>query len=150
MKQQSHQAAWNKKNIARRRVWNATWIKNNRDRYNASKARYRFKLKIEGLKLYADPAVCARCGCSKLDCLVLDHVNDDGAAHRRLEKLSCRGSGSGSNIYELLRRKGRIDGLQVLCANCNMAKSLRKNRRDSIRDPQLLREIESVYGYQDS
>lgn len=136
--------------MALRRKWNSEWIRNNRARYNASKARYRLKIKIEALKMYADPIACARCGCTRLDCLVLDHINDDGAAHRRAAKISSRGNSSGTTLYELLRRKGRIEGLQVLCANCNMAKQLRKSRKASIKDPELLREIEALYGYRDS
>ena len=34
---------------------NATWIRNNRDKYNASKAKYRLKLKIEVMN--AGPAI---------------------------------------------------------------------------------------------
>lgn len=146
MNQKPCQAAWNKKNIVRRRLWNAQWIKDNRDRYNASKARYRRKLKIDAMLQYCDPIACQHCGFANLDGLVMDHVNDDGAAHRRLEKLAGRGSGTGSNIYELIRRKGKIEGLQVLCANCNMIKQLRKNRRDSIKDASILAEIERLYG----
>lgn len=146
MNQQPHQAAWNKKNIARRRVWNAEWIRNNRAKYNASKARYRRKLKIEAMLLYCDPIACVRCGFKDLDGLVMDHIADNGAAHRKAEKLSSRAGLSGSNIYELIRRKGKIDGLQVLCANCNMIKQLRRNRRESIKDTELLSEIEQLYG----
>lgn len=151
MNQKPYQAAWNKKNIERRRVWNREWIKNNRDRYNASKARYRIKLKQRIMLLYSDPVACARCGFTNLDGLVLDHVNNDGAKHRKEASIACRGSKtSGSRIYEYINKHGKIEGLQVLCANCNTIKQLRKWRRECIKDDVLHREIERLYGYHDS
>ena len=38
-----------KRNIEKRKQWNREWIKNNRERYNASKYIYREKLKIKVL-----------------------------------------------------------------------------------------------------
>ena len=130
----------------RRRQQNAEWIRNNRDRYNAAKARYRLKVKLTAMKLYADPVRCVQCGFDKIDGLVLDHIENDGKKHRVAENISHRGLGSGTRIYEVIKRKGRIDGLQVLCANCNTIKQLRYGRSKSIKDKAILAEIEALYG----
>jgi 5-methylcytosine-specific restriction endonuclease McrA len=149
-RKQAAQRVYQEKIRDQRRQWNAEWIRNNRDRYNASKARYRLKIKMSALKMYSDPPQCAHCGFKKLDSLVLDHINDDGAKHRRESKIAGRGSGVGTTIYEYLHRTGKMEGLQVLCANCNMAKELRRKRRESIKDHELFREIEALYGHQNS
>lgn len=48
--------------------------------------------------------------------------------------------------YKYVRKNGKIDGLQVLCANCNTIKQLQYGRRKTIKDPAVLAEIEAVYG----
>ena len=53
--------------------------------------------------------------------LQLDHVKNDGAAHRkRLSK-----SGRGSSLYTWAYRNNFPDVLQLLCANCHQAKTSR-------------------------
>lgn len=140
LKQREYQRA----NIEKRRELNKNWIAANRDRYNASKARYRLKLKCEVMGLYASPVACVRCGFSQIDGLVLDHINNDGAKHRREAKISGRGT-VGGRIYEWIRKNGKIEGLQVLCANCNTIKQLRHWRSSTIKDAAILAEIEHEY-----
>lgn len=55
-----------------------------------------------------------RCGEEDTDALVLDHVEDDGADHRR--ELG------NQRVYEQLKRDGFPPIVQVLCANDNMRK----------------------------
>jgi len=65
-----------------------------------------------------------KCACCKNDFLphlTLDHVNNDGKAHR----ASLRGwERGGICLYKKLKREGYPNNppLQVLCFNCNMAK----------------------------
>jgi hypothetical protein len=68
---------------------------------------------------------CACCGETEEDFLVIDHVNDDGADHRRAIRGDNQRSnaGAGRTTYRWLQDNGYPDGFQVLCANCNMAKS---------------------------
>ncbi len=124
---------------------NAAWIKNNRDAYNASKAKYRLKLKMECMRLYADPVQCQRCGFNEIDGLVLDHIDDNGNVDRKKHNVSCRGNKSGVTMYEVIRKHGKLPGLQVLCANCNTIKQLRYSRSKTIKDPAILQEIERLY-----
>jgi len=43
---------YREQNIEKRREWNREWIKNNREKYNAQKAKYRDKLKTEVFQHY--------------------------------------------------------------------------------------------------
>jgi len=61
---------------------------------------------------------CACCGERTDIFLTIDHVNEDGAEHRR--RIGAR---SGSDIYSWLIKNDYPDGFQVLCFNCNWAKS---------------------------
>jgi len=62
---------------------------------------------------------CTKCGEEKLDVLTIDHVENNGAEHRRqLGRLG------GPSFYRWLRKQGYPkDGYQVLCRNCNSSKS---------------------------
>jgi hypothetical protein len=74
------------------------------------------KLRLEVITAYGG-ARCACPGCDvvELDFLHIDHVHNDGAAHRR--KIGA------ANLYSWLKANGFPPGFQVLCANCNLAKS---------------------------
>jgi hypothetical protein len=58
---------------------------------------------------------CACCGTTEQ--LTIDHVNGDGAKHRRL-----MGSGGGTFIYHWLVVNGFPPGFQTLCGPCNQSK----------------------------
>ncbi len=60
---------------------------------------------------------CACCGETTLEFLQIDHVNNDGAAHRRAIRRR-----AGEGFYKWLRTHSYPVGFQVLCANCNFAK----------------------------
>lgn len=62
---------------------------------------------------------CAVCGEDLEIFLTIDHINNDGAEHRRqLRGKNC----SGINIGAWLRLHNYPQGFQVLCVNCNHAK----------------------------
>lgn len=79
---------------------------------------YNRKLRRGVLDAYGNR--CACCGETTPEFLSLDHVNNDGEAHRRELK------GYGRAIYQWLKNAGYPqDGrFQLLCHNCNMAKGL--------------------------
>lgn len=56
---------------------------------------------------------CACCGETEPRFLQIDHLNNDGAAHRKEIKIQ---------LASWLKQQGYPDGFQVLCANCNFAK----------------------------
>lgn len=96
---------------------NATYRRRNREKLRqASRARTR-RLKLEALSVYG--MVCRRCDFGDDRALQIDHVNDDGAAERKLNG----GQGfAGWNFYAYLKRRGWPSGYQTLCANCNAIK----------------------------
>ena len=115
--------------LSRRAQWNREWIRQNRSRYNRSKWRYRDALKARAIAFYSNgTSKCKWCGFGEIDALCLDHINDDGAADRKRLKIAARGNGSGSRTYEALTARGFPPGYQVLCANCNMIKEVRRRR----------------------
>lgn len=69
------------------------------------------------LVAYGGP-ICRCCGETELIFLALDHIKEDGAAHRR-----AIGSGA-RNLYCWLIKNQFPPEFQVLCHNCNVAKSL--------------------------
>jgi len=60
--------------------------------------------------------VCACCGETEPNFLTIDHMNNDGAAHRKSI------NGGGTRLYDWLKARDFPDGYQVLCLNCNMGK----------------------------
>jgi hypothetical protein len=57
---------------------------------------------------------CACCGENRYEFLVIDHIFEDGAAHRRE-------IGSGQRTYQWLKANEYPEGFRVLCQNCNKA-----------------------------
>ena len=69
--------------------------------------------------LRAYGSVCACCGESRTVFLCIDHINGGGNTHRR----SLQNGRTGGSINHWLKRQGWPEGFQVLCRNCNWAKS---------------------------
>ena len=132
----SKQAEYQRRYLAKpgikekRAALNRSWIERNRERYNQAKAEYRFSTKVQAIAYYSNNTMaCADCGyTADIDALCLDHINNDGAAHRKELGCSSRNGVSGTTIYERLKANGWMDGLQVLCFNCNTIKELRRKR----------------------
>ena len=84
-----------------------------------SQMRYYWRLRAELLEAYGNKCNCPGCGVDIPEFLALDHVNNDGKAHRTKLKAITTG------IYRDLRKRGfPKEGYQLLCHNCNMAKQL--------------------------
>lgn len=60
---------------------------------------------------------CACCGVQDLVFLAIDHIEEDGAEHRR--KI---GRSPGQGFYSWLVQNDFPSGFQALCHNCNWAK----------------------------
>jgi hypothetical protein len=82
------------------------------DQKKASDQDWRYKTRQAVLDHYGRH--CACCGESEEAFLAIDHVNEDGAAHRR--EIPPR------TIYHWLSVHGFPPGFQVLCYNCNIGK----------------------------
>lgn len=116
-----------------RQKLNREWIKNNKERYNASKYIYRDNLKLEIMEYYSG-AVCCGCGCDDIDVLCLDHIDNDGATERKRLSISSRGNRAGCTTYAALKKEGYPPGLQVLCANCNLKKEIMLKRKHRMKN----------------
>lgn len=128
--------AYYEKNKKRLYQKHREWVAANKERsnelsrhyYARNKAKFRErhklyaqKLKREVLTHYGgDPPKCACCGEKHLVFLTIDHIQGNGSEHR---KKVCGGKG-GINFYCWLRKNNYPDGFQVLCWNCNAAKSI--------------------------
>lgn len=99
----------------------------NPNRYRAmsvrANQRRRDRVKAEGIEHYG--GACAICGIDDPDVLTIDHIYDDGEKERR-ENRSSR------DIWEHLVREGYPPGkYQLLCANCNLKKMVKRRRAKS-------------------
>lgn len=78
---------------------------------------YQHQRKMAVLHAYGGPR-CPCCGEDHIECLTIDHIADNGAAHRLEINGTKKGSG---NLYLWLKREGFPPGFRVLCMNCNWA-----------------------------
>lgn len=114
-------AAYKAKTIGERRV-------KNRERRQANKAYYREKYKqyrqtLKKRTIDNLGGVCACCGIEDIRFLCVDHINNDGAAHRK-SLFGNRRGGCSTKVYRAIHNEGYPrDKYQPLCFNCNMAKS---------------------------
>ena len=74
------------------------------------------RVRMDALTHYGgNPPKCACCNEQHLEFLTIDHVNNDGAEHRRRRKNHV--------LYWELRQQNYPLGFRVLCMNCNFARS---------------------------
>jgi hypothetical protein len=80
--------------------------------------------KIIVLQIYSGGKMCCNyCGYDKnTDALSIDHINNDGCAHRKIIKKS------GNGFYYWLIKNNFPVNFQVLCFNCQMIKSFAYRR----------------------
>jgi len=109
------------------------WSRNHKDEVS----QYRKTLKLKMLIHYAgNPPKCACCGESELRFLTIDHTKGNGAEHRKQitgDPQKC----SGSSIFQWILKNNFPEGFQVLCMNCNMAKSNSKVQFCPVHHPEL-------------
>lgn len=79
------------------------------------RTRQHFKLKV--ISYYSNGKVCcAICGNADINLLSIDHINGGVGRYRK--------EGSGQALYHFLANHNYPEGFQVLCLNCNRAKSI--------------------------
>lgn len=94
------------------------WYKANKKRVHKNNKAYTAKVKHEAFVAYGG-YVCSCCGEDHREFLTIDHINGDGAAHRR-----AIGRG-GQPLYVWLKKNNYPAGFRVLCMNCNFAIGIR-------------------------
>ena len=81
---------------------------------------YALRKKLEVYEAYGG-AWCNCCGETELLFLCMDHVDNNGAEHRK--ELKAGGENRmGRDMYNWLKKNGFPPGFQVLCQNCNWGK----------------------------
>lgn len=87
----------------------------------AMSRRYRDELKLKVLTHYSNGELkCNSCGIPVYAVLTLDHIDNNGADHKR--SLSKGGKASSSRIYKDILDNNYPPHYQVLCFNCNYLK----------------------------
>lgn len=90
-----------------------SWLKG-AERYRINQNEHGWTLRKEVLNAMGGKCVC--CGADRLEFLSVDHINNDGSNHRKE-------IGGAKAIYRWLKKNNYPEGFQVLCMNCNCAKS---------------------------
>ena len=78
--------------------------------------------KIREAVLLAYGGKCVECGEDRYPCLEIDHINNDGAKHRKEIKLQ----GGSNALTQWLYRNNYPTGFQLLCGNCHRIKHYRR------------------------
>ena len=120
--QKCYQAQFKAKRYEVNPLWRAEESKRSYER-NREKAIHRTTERRRQTKrdvLIALGGKCACCGEATYEFLTLDHINGDGAAHRK--NLTGKSRSSSIKIYRDVKRRGYpTDEFRVLCWNCNCA-----------------------------
>jgi hypothetical protein len=113
----------------------AHYKKTPREEHRAYVNNQREEKKIRVLTHYGKGVELKCCwrGClvCDVDMLSIDHVNDDGAKHRRNMKGN-RVYFAGKEMYQWLESQGFPEGFQTLCMNHQVKKQRMKNRADRL------------------
>lgn len=105
---------WRKNNKEYNFQHRKTYAQNNADVIKTYKALLLFRLKIEVLSHYCEgQPKCRLCEEEDVDCLCLDHTNQNGALHRRSITKN-------RSIYYWARKNKYPTFLRCLCHNCNV------------------------------
>lgn len=83
---------------------------------------YSKNIKNEVITFYGGKCKC--CNESNIMFLTMDHINNDGASHRRSINGSENGKGNHVQIYKWIKKNNFPGIFQVLCFNCNCGKAI--------------------------
>lgn len=118
-----YQQAYRDSHKEQTKARSARWYQANKERSKeSSRAKYHknapaLKIKRVDLKKAALQAYggewCQCCGEKHIEFLTIDHLNGNGAAHRK------QMGGSGNSLYQWLKQHSYPLGFRVLCLNCN-------------------------------
>jgi len=102
----------------KRNAYHRKWYEENKEHQRRVAREYRQRVKGEVLTHYGgEKLACVMCGEGRLACLSIDHINEDGADHRR-----ALGLGKSVHFCEWLKSQNYPEGYQTLCMNCQWIK----------------------------
>lgn len=94
-----------------------TWRSRNKEKVKEQRKRTRDILRKDVLDAYGH--MCQCCFEDRHEFLAIDHINGGGNKHRR----ELHPNASAQTFYTWLRKNEYPSGFQILCHNCNSAKS---------------------------
>jgi hypothetical protein len=100
------------------------------DKYRIAKKNSDLRLRKKVLNAYGNK--CVYCNEKHYEFLAIDHVNDNGAEHRRTIR-----NGDGNQVLREIVKEGFPNTYQILCHNCNSAKGFYKRNPIQIEREQL-------------
>lgn len=116
--------SWRENNRERANELARRHVANNPESHKASCQKTIEKLRQEVFAEYGGK--CQGCGIDDPDLLDIDHISNNGAAHR---KIGIRGR----SMKYLLKREGfPKDNYQLLCKNCNWKKEILRRRSGKV------------------
>lgn len=99
------------------REFHRKWRAEHREQVKEINTRSRDKVRAEVLTYYGNGKLaCLLCGFSDVRALTIDHLDGNGADHRRV-------IGRGSALCSYLRKHNYPEGYQTLCMNCQFVKA---------------------------
>lgn len=101
-----------------RAIYNKKYREANSDKLASDRKCCREKITLEVFTHYSGgKPKCGCCGEERIEFLSIDHIEGEGAAHRRSLKIT-----GGYRFYRWLKKEGYPPGYRVLCYNCNLAR----------------------------
>ncbi len=104
-----------------RKAYDIVWEASHKELRNKKNKEYRANLKKQVYDHYKRRCTC--CGETEEIFLSVDHINEDGAEQRRIVGNGRKRWGGGEATYTWIIRHNFPDTFQILCINCNWAKS---------------------------
>lgn len=126
-KEYNKQYSQQEKNKIKRHLWYKNYYLKNKKRIKLYNKYYAFdhreklikkrqEKRLIVLNHYSKGKMCCNCcGEKELKFLTIDHINNDGAQHRKLNK---------NNIDNFIIQNHFPEDFQILCYNCNCGKSI--------------------------
>jgi hypothetical protein len=115
-------AGWRTENRETDRVRIKRWRNDNLPKVAEGARRRSRRLRMEVITAYGGKCACPDCDVTTPEFLSVDHKNGGGNKHRR--QLSGRSHGGTQHLYRWLKTNDfPRDNFQLLCRNCNAAKS---------------------------
>lgn len=101
----------------KKQEYNSRYREKNREKMRAINKVFYRNLRLLALQHYSKNKMeCACCSEKIVEFLALDHINGGGNIHRKEIK--------NTNVFQWVKKNKYPIGFQVLCHNCNMAKTL--------------------------
>jgi hypothetical protein len=110
-----HSREYRAEHLAERNMYMQEWQAKNRDAILSRRKQQRSDTRKQVIKAYGGKCVC--CGESMYEFLTIDHINGDGAEHRK--NLTGNSRHGSDDVYRDIIRMGFPDNFRVLCYNCN-------------------------------